>query len=270
MNCLKIGIRLESLGLPLRHALQVAQRLGVRGVQADAAGELSPHTLSQTGRSAFHHLLGSHNLELTALGCPLRRGLDSPADQQQRIDHIQAVLGLSLDLGARIAIVQAGRAPEKPDDPRAGLLTEALRVLGRHGDRIGAVLALETGLESGAVLGAFLNRFDTGGLGVNLNPANLLMGGFDPYESARALRGRVVHSNAKDAHASGASRTAQEVPLGQGDVDWAQYLGVLEEVAYHGWLIVEREGGDTRVADVAAGVGFLGRCAGPSDSRQSA
>jgi hypothetical protein len=58
MNRLKIGIRLESLGLPLRRALGEAQRLGVRGVQADAAGELSPHSLSQTGRSAFRHLLG--------------------------------------------------------------------------------------------------------------------------------------------------------------------------------------------------------------------
>lgn len=264
MNRLKIGIRLESFGLPLRRALREAQRLGVRGAQADAAGELSPHALSQTGRSAFRHLLESHNLELTALGCPLRRGLDSPEDQQQRIDHARAVLQLSLDLGARIAIVQAGRVPEKADDPRAALLTEALHVLGRHGDRIGAVLALETGLESGEVLAGFLDRFDTGGLGVNLDPANLLMGGFDPYESAGALRGRVVHSNAKDARVSGASRTAQEVPLGHGDIDWARYLAALEEIQYRGWLTVAREGGDNRVADVAAGVGFLARLLGSS------
>lgn len=262
MNHLRVGIRLEALGLPLRRALREAQRLGVRGVQADAAGELSPHTLSQTGCSAFRHLLGSHNLELTALGCLLRRGLDSPEDQQQRIDHIEAVLGLSVDLGSRIAVVQAGRVPEKADDPRAPLLTEALRVLGRHGDRVGAVLALETGLESGAVLGAFLDRFDTGGLGVNLDPANLLMGGFDPYESARALHGRVVHSNAKDARVSGASRTAQEVPLGHGDLDWTRYLAALEEIQYRGWLTVAREGGDNRVGDVATGVGFLARLLG--------
>jgi sugar phosphate isomerase/epimerase len=265
MSRLKIGIRLESLGLPLRRALREAQRLGVRGVRADAAGELSPHTLSRTGRAAFRHLLGSHNLELTALGCPLRRGLDTPEDQQQRIDHTRAVLGLSLELGARIAIVQAGRAPEKADDPRAALLTEALRVLGRHGDRIGAVLALETGLESGAELGAFLDRCDAGGLGVNLDPANLLMNGFDPYESARALRGRVVHSNAKDARVSGASRTAQEVPLGRGDIDWTRYLATLEEIEYRGWLTVERAGGDDRVADVAAGIALLVRFAGPPE-----
>src|SRR5947209_3506097 len=248
MNRLKIGIRLESLGLPLPRALREAQRLGVRGVQADAAGELSPHTLSQTGRTALRHLLQSHNLELTALGCPLRRGLVSSEDQQQCIDHIAAVLSLSVALGPRIVIIQAGRVPETADDPRARGLTESLRVLGRHGNRIGAFLALDTGLESGAVLNTFLDRFDIGGLGVNLDPANLLMSGFDPYESARALRGRVVHANAKDARVNAANRTAQEVPLGHGDIDWIRYLAALEEIEYRGWLTVARESGDDRVA----------------------
>jgi L-ribulose-5-phosphate 3-epimerase len=258
VNGLKIGIRLESLGLPLRRALREAQQLGVTGVQADAAGDLSAHALSQTGRRAFRHLLRSYNLELTALGCPLREGLDTPEDQQQRIDHVKAVLGLSLDLGARLAIVQAGRIPAKADDPGA-LLTEALRTLGRHGTRIGAVLALATGRESGAVLAAFLDRFETGGLGVNLDPANLLVHGFDPCASAQALRGKVVHTHATDARRSGASRSAQEVPLGDGDVDWTQWLGVLEEIGYGGWLTVAPTGGDNRIADVAAGVGFLRR-----------
>src|SRR5919205_3269865 len=106
MNHLAIGIRLESLGLPLRRALAEASRLGVPGVQVDAGGDLSPRNLSQTGRREFRHLLRAHNLELTALGCPLRRGLDSPEDQQPRLEHVQKVLALSYDLGPRVAIVQ--------------------------------------------------------------------------------------------------------------------------------------------------------------------
>jgi L-ribulose-5-phosphate 3-epimerase len=115
------------------------------------------------------------------------------------------------------------------------------------------------------VLGTFLDRFDTGGLGVNLDPANLLMRGFDPYESARALHGRVVHSNAKDARMTGASLTSQEVPLGQGDIDWMRYLAALEEIQYRGWLTVAREGGDNRVADVATGIDFLARFMGSTE-----
>ncbi len=259
MNRSQIGIRLESLGLPLRRALQEAERLGVTGIQVDAVGDLSPNQLSQTGRREFRHLLRAHSLELTALGCLLRHGLDQPENQEARIDHVRKVLSLSFDLGPRVAIVQAGRVPDDPQTPQAALLSEALLALGQYGDRVGATLALETGLESGPVLRAFLDRFDTGGLGVNLDPANLLLHDFDPLESTRALRGRIVHVHAKDARRSSPSRAAQEVPLGQGDIDWMAFLGVLEEIDYHGWITVEREGGANPRGDVAAGVAFLRR-----------
>src|SRR6516165_580563 len=130
MNRIKIGVRLESFGLPLRRALQEAERLGVGGVQVDAAGDLSPNSLSQTGRREFLHLLRAHNLELTALGCPLRRGLDTTQDQQPRIEHVRKVMSLSFDLGPRIVIVQAGRVPEDAADPRSAVLSESLQALG--------------------------------------------------------------------------------------------------------------------------------------------
>jgi sugar phosphate isomerase/epimerase len=260
MNRLKLGVRLESLGLPLRRALAEAARMGVSGVQADAAGDLSPNGLSQSGRREFRNLLRTYNLELTALGCPLRRGLDAAEDQQPRLEHVRKVLTLSADLGPRVVVVQAGQTPEENDDgPRARALAESLTALARHGDHVGAVLALETGLESGAALAAYLKRFDSGSLAANLDPANLLLHGFDPYESARALHGRIAHAHAKDARKSSASRAAQEVPLGHGDIDWMQFLGVLEEAEYRGWLTVERDSGGDRLGDVAAGIAFLRR-----------
>src|SRR5438132_10128944 len=262
MAKLKISVRLESFGLPLRRALQEAQRLGVSGVQIDAAGDLSPKALSQTGRREFRHLLRGHNLELTALGCPLRHGLDTATGLDARIDHIRAVLSLSSDLGPRLVVVQAGRVREDQGDPRGRILTESLLALGHHGDRTGTVLALETGLESGQLLRQFLDRFDSGGLGVNLDPANLLLGGFDPYESARALQGKVVHAHAQDARLAGPNRTGQLVPLGHGDLEWMRYLSVLEDIEYRGWLVVKQETGTNRLGDVAAGVQFLRRFVG--------
>jgi sugar phosphate isomerase/epimerase len=259
MNRPKIGIRLESLGLPLRRALEMATRMGAAGVQVDASGDLDPRRLSATGRREFRHLLKTHNLELTALGCPMRHGLDMPDGQEERIDLVRLTLALSFDLGPRIVVAEVGRVVEDAQDPRRILLHEALLTLGQHGDRVGAVLALETGLESGEQLCSFLDSFDTGGLGANLDAANLMTHGFDVMASMRALREKIVHVHAKDARAAGASRQAQEVPLGHGDIDWLEFLGVLEEFEYRGWLTVEREGGSDRVGDVAAGVKFLQR-----------
>lgn len=259
MNRIQLGVRLESFGLPLRRALAEAARLGVAGVQADAAGDLAPKALSQTGRREFRRLLRTHNLELTAVGCPLRYGLDAVQNKDARIDHVRQVMTLSYDLGPRLVIVEAGRVPEDVDGPAAKHMSEALLALGHHGDRTGTVLALETGLEPGDKLRQVLDRCDTGGLGVNLDPANLLVNGFDPYAAARALAGKVRHSHARDARLAGASRSAQEVPLGHGDIDWMQWLGVLEEIEYRGWLVIEREGGEQRVADLANGVALLRR-----------
>lgn len=256
---LKVGIRLESLGLPLRKAIDEATRIGVGGVQFDAVGDLSPDRLSDSGRRELRQLLRARGLELTSLNCPLRHGLDVAEDQQPRIDFVRKVMTLAYELGPRVVTVQAGQVPEKEDEPRAALLRDALSALGRHGDRVGTTLALETGLESGEVLANYLATFDAGGLGADLVPGNLLVHGLSPFQAARDLTGRIAIVHAKDGRRASTSRAAREVPLGSGDVDWLAFLELLAEVEYRGWLVVARDEGDRRSADVEAGVRFLER-----------
>jgi len=256
---MKIGVRLESMGLPLRRALLEAERLNVTGVQVDAIGDLAPKALSQTGRREFLHLLRSHNLEVTALGCPLRHGLDHPDGLEARLEHVKSVMHLSFELGPRRVVIEAGRVPEDAQNPVWQSLAVSLEVLGRHGDRVGAVLALETGLETGATLAKMLDQVNAGGLGVNFDPANLLMNALDIYESLAALGGRIVHSHAHDARRASANRAVQEVPLGHGDIDWMRYLSELEQSDYRGWIVVRRDSGEQRLLDIASGVAFLKR-----------
>jgi sugar phosphate isomerase/epimerase len=259
MQRIRIGVDLSSLNLPIRRALAEAERLGAGGVQLAAVGDLSPKVLSHTGRRELLHLLASHSLQLAAFECPLRHGLDWAEGLDARIEYLRRALGLSFDLGARRVVVQAGRIPVPEDEPRTRLMTEALVALGHHGDRTGTVLALETGSEAGTNLSGFLEQFDTGGLGACLNPGSQLSSGSNPYDGARALRHRVVYSYAQDFRQVGANRQAQEVPLGAGQVDWMQYLSVLEEIEYDGWLTVRRQTGDNRLGDLAGGVNVLQR-----------
>jgi L-ribulose-5-phosphate 3-epimerase len=254
---MKLGARLESIGLPFRAALAAAGKAGAAGVQMDAVGDLHPDRLSQSGRREVTHILRSHGLELTALGCPLRHGLDHPLNLDPRIDHIRKVLTLSFELGARRVIVEAGRVPEKPDDPRALTMRESLTALGTYADRVGATLALESGLESGEALAAYLGTFATGGLGVNYDPGNMLLHGYDPVANLAPVKGLIVHTHAHDARMGGASRSAQSVPLGGGDIDWMAYLGTLAATEYAGWVVVETD--DPDAAAVEQGIRFLRR-----------
>ena len=274
---MKIGVRLESLNLPLRKGLAEASKMGAAGVQVDAAGDLAPDALTKTGRREFRNLLRSLNLDLTALGCPLRRGLDAAENLQPRIEHVQKVMALAFDLGPRIAVVEMPRIPDEPKEDTAPpsssgglllgsaplaahpakILRESLTALGTYGDRIGTTLALEVGLDPADKLAEYLATFATGALGVNFDPANMLLNGFDPIQSLTPLHSKIVHTHARDARRSGASRAGTEVPLGAGDVDWFTYVAVLDTIDYRGWLVVERESGDARVADVANGVALL-------------
>ena len=134
---LKLGIVLETTGLPLRQALAAASKLAVQGIQVNASGDLSPDVLTETGRREFRNLLRTYNLELSALNCPLRYGLDTAEHLQQRIDHIRKAMQLAFDLGPRIVVVPMPQVPTDATSARATTTREALLTLGAFGDRVG-------------------------------------------------------------------------------------------------------------------------------------
>lgn len=276
MNQFKLGVVLESLGLPVRSGLMAAAKLGVQGVQVDAAGDLSPDKLGATGRREFRTLLRSFNLELTALSVPLRHGLDTFAHQQQRIDHLKAAMQLAYDLGAKKLVVPLPRLPKADDKPatpapsadpfpilsfgpkepsKAVVLRESLLALGGHGDRIGVLLCLEAGLDGGAETSTYLDGFESGSLRVTFDPANFLSNGHDPLTSLMALGKRVAHAHARDARSSTAGGP-KEVAVGAGEIEWMGLVAGLSAIDYRGFVCVERTGAE---AEVPASVAFLRR-----------
>jgi len=262
MPPLKLALVLESLGRPLREALDVAAMLGPAGIQVDAAGPLAPDALTQTGRREFRNLLRSRDLELAALGCPLRHGFDVAENLDRRIAHVKNVLSLAYDLGQRIVIAHGGRLDLDEQHACFPFLRDSLTDLARHGDRVGAVLALEAGVASPAAVVTLLDRFDTAGLGVNLDPCSLLMHDHDPVLAVRTWQRRITHVHARDARRSRPDREAAEVALGAGDVDWTALLGALEEVGYHGPLTIKRGRARDPVAEMRSAIEFLRRLVG--------
>lgn len=258
MKPLKLGIVVESTGLSLRQSLVVAARAGVQGVQLDAVGEISPKLLGDTGRREFRNLLRSFDLELAALNVPVRRGLDVPEDLQPRLERIRQAMKLAFDLGSRCVVVSCPKMPA-PDEPRAGFMRESLAALGAYGDRIGCAVALEIGFDPAEKVKQYLASFDTGSLKVTFDPANFLLHGHDPLANLPPLAGFIAHVHARDARSAGLSRGLQEVPVGAGDVDWMAFTATLQVLEFDGFLTVEREQGEDKLADVVNGVAFLKR-----------
>jgi sugar phosphate isomerase/epimerase len=277
MNTFKLGVVLESLGLPFRAALPEAAKLGVQGVQLDAAGDLTPDRLGDTGRREVRTLLRSFNLELAAVNCPLRRGLDVFEDQQPRLDHIRKAMQLAFDLGAKKVVVPLPAIPTdepKPDDeppkpfsfltmaaapPKAVTLRESLLALAAAGDKIGTRVCLEGGLDPGPAVRDYLNTFTTGSLGVTFDPANFVANGHDPVANVMALNDLVWHTHARDVRAGTTAGGPQEVAVGAGDVEWMAYTAALSAIEYRGFVCAERTGGPNQFVDITNGVKFLRR-----------
>jgi L-ribulose-5-phosphate 3-epimerase len=259
MTHFKLGIIAESMGLPIRQAISQASALGVEGLQFDAVGELAPMRIGETGRREFRNQLKSYNLELSALACPLRRGLDSQDDLDRRLDQIQQAMQLAYDLGPKKIIVPLPKLPTDATSVSATTLRDALTVLGRCGDRVGCLVSLEIGLDSAEVVKAYLESFEVGTLTINYDPANMLMNGHDPLASAAKLAGHITHTHARDARRSSINAGPKEVPVGAGDIEWLAYLATLEAIEYRGYLTIEREPHPHALADLTASVTFLRR-----------
>ena len=260
---MKIGIVAESTGLPLRSAIAEAAKHGSAGIQCDAVGDLTADRLGATGRRELKNLLRSYSVELAALNLPLRHGLDAAENQQQRIDHARAAMQLAFDLGARRLVVSCPKLPGEDEARRGTVLRETLSALAQHGDRIGSVLALEIGFDPADAVKKYLESFESGGLKVTFDPANMLLHGHDPLANLAPLHGWIAHVFARDARSAGLSRGLQEVALGSGDVDWLAFTATLQVMEFNGFLCVKRDQGESKRADVAAGVKFLRRFATP-------
>jgi sugar phosphate isomerase/epimerase len=225
---------------PVRDQIHEAARLGAKGVVVDAIGDLAPHRLSETGRREFRHILRTVELSLVAVSLPTRRPFDTTEQLDERLRRAEAAFALAFELGTNLVLVRAGAIPLEADAPRRAIFTDALRDLGARADHRGVRLAIETGTEPGATLRSFLEALAMPTLAASVDPASLLQAGIDPVLAVRELGHWVAHAYANDA--TGTTRVAPANPRGYGfppgALDWEEFLGALEEIAYHGFLTV--------------------------------
>lgn len=253
---IKTAIQLASLRLPLKKALLTAAQLGASAVEIDARNELRPAELSQTGVREIRKMLDDFNLKVSAITFRTRRGYATEQDLQRRIEATHEALRLAYSLGAGVVINHVGTIPPA-ESPEWNTLLGALNDLGRYGQKAGALLAADTGTEEAPEMLRLLAALPGGSIGVNFNPAQIVMHGYSPSEMARAVGRHVLHVYANDATRDLAMRRGVETPLGRGSVDWPEVLSILEESEYRGWFTIERRDTNNPVVEIGEAVKFL-------------
>lgn len=269
-----IGVLLESFKLPVIESLDKAKALGMDGVQIRVTdGELTPENLTPDRRRELLKAVKDRGLTVSALCGDIGR-FDDPEINPGRIERSKRILDLALDLETDVVTTHIGVVPKDSKHPRYGIMQEACGELARYADSLRAHFAIETGPEEAATLKGFLDGLHSKGVAVNLDPANFVMvTGDDPVGAVYTLKDYIVHTHAKDgkrlryvepeivyglaeAEMLGSS-SFEELPLGEGVVDFPAYLKALEEIGFKGFLTIEREVGEDPCGDIAAAVGFL-------------
>lgn len=166
--------------------------------------------------------------------------------------NFQANADLAVQLGLQFVMFHAGFLPHEESDPDFAKLVDRLaRVAGLFAAR-GIQVGFETGQESADTLAAFLRHLDRPNVGINFDPANMLLyDKGDPIAALRTLGPWLRQCHLKDAVRTRVPGTwGEEVVLGTGQVDWRAFFGVLRDLGFTGDLAIEREAGTQRVADI--------------------
>ena len=142
----------------------------------------------------------------------------------------------------------------QPDQTKK--LQDRVRFIGDISAEKDITLLLETGQETAEDLKCFLEELDHPAIGVNFDPANMILyDKGDPIEALKVLGQWIKHVHIKDAlRTETPGNWGLEVPWGTGQVDQERFFASLKDIGFKGTLAIEREGGDDRVADIRQAV----------------
>lgn len=224
---------------------------------------------------------------LTAVGGFLVVVLHDP--HHDPLPEVDAFLDGCVAAGAEVAVLAAGTGGHGYDS-RPELDVESWKTLLRNLDRIdqlaagrGVVATIHPHVGTMIESAADVQRVLAGAaIGLCVDTGHLLVGGTDPVALTRDNVERVAHVHLKDVDAglaqqvfdgsmtfTAAVSTGMFCPLGQGDVDIAGMVAILDAYDYCGWYVLEQDvrlegdpGGEGPAADVAVSLDYLKRLAG--------
>lgn len=276
---MKIGVITDCFKVGTREAIIKACELGLDGVQIYATtGEFSPEVLTEEDIRSYRELLRECGLSVSALcGDMGGHGFEIARDNPERIEKTKRIIDLAVKMDTRVVTTHIGVIPDDIDCEKYKVMLSALTECGNYAKARGVTLAIETGPETAPTLNGFV-RAAGDGVGVNLDPANFVMvTGQDPREAVLLLAEKIVHTHLKDGvmlkktdpkviydhFAEGGIEALNvadfflETPVGEGHVNWDEYVSALRQVGFDGFLTIERETGADPAGDIRRAADFV-------------
>jgi len=255
----RVSVHLPSLGLPFKQALATAARLQADAVEIDGRGEITPGAMNRTAIRHIRKMLEDLNLRIASVQFRTRNGYDAADGLERRIDATKAAMQMAYELGAKVVVNHIGEIPGSSDSPAWNHLIGSLSDIGRHGQRTGAMLAAHPGENTPQSLLNLLEALPEASLGVDFDPAALILAGHNAPAAMQLLGPHVLNLRGVDAVRDASRGRGVVTQLGRGSAGFPELLGVLERHTYNGFITVESGGEAGAEVETGAAIEYLRR-----------
>lgn len=173
-----------------------------------------------------------------------------------RFERMQALFEGS-DFAAKLnvpdLVTHVGFIPENPYDGNYSGIVHAVKSVADYCAENNQAFLFETGQETPITLLRIIQDIGSTNLGINLDPANLILyGKANPVDALEVFGKYVRGIHGKDGlYPTDGHELGKEVPLGQGRVNFPVFIARLKEIGYNGDITIEREiTGDEQKRDI--------------------
>lgn len=205
-----IGVIVESFTGKTEDCIKKAAAIGAQGIQMymTAFGLPENHVDNMTveRQKMLLDMVKSNGMVFSAIcgdlgGDPgIGGGFHNPVANPIKIEKSKRIMEFAKEFGTDVVTTHIGRVPEDKESDTYKIMQQACFELAEFADSMGSHFAIETGPEPAARLGDFLDTLGSTGVGVNFDPANLVMvsGDNDLAAGVHRLAKYIVHTHAKD------------------------------------------------------------------------
>ncbi len=169
-------------------------------------------------------------------------------------ENVPKAADIASTLGINLVTFHAGFLPQDEKDPAYLKMRHRIELIADVFAAKNIDVAFETGQETAPVLVDFLKKLGRKNVGVNFDPANIILyDNGNPIEALRELGAWLKQVHIKDGTRTKVPRKwGEEVVAGTGEVPWREFFATLKQLNFDGSCCIEREAGNSRVEDIRA------------------
>ncbi|MBQ7901989.1 MAG: sugar phosphate isomerase/epimerase [Clostridia bacterium] len=191
---------------------------------------------------------------------PLTLGLVPEDYRNQRMQELLLGSDFAQKIGVTNVATHVGFIPETPNTREYHSLICSLRYIATSLKSKGQYFLFETGQETPVTLRRAIEDIGTDNLGINLDPANLILyGKANPIDALEVFGSYVRDIHGKDGcYPTNGRELGLETPIGEGKVNFPAFVAKLKEIGYDGPITIEREiSGEQQIKDIKAAKVYL-------------